>query len=318
MRGDLRPVLGLEPPDGLQLAIDGAGRRRGEVRQPHHPAPHDGVERAIDQDADPFRRRELEHGAARRGRRGRRVVRLEDAARLEEVQRELEDSEVVAGAAGLLGGGQHPGETGRLGVVRRRAPRCSTTRRTTRASPPPRAPRRSGRPRRDGDRTRPGPLRVSPVVVGRVGEEVLGVVEQADVERLEAQALERPRQLVLEELRVHAVPAVRLVVHHLGERAAGGLALLGQGEVLPLHVADLRDDDDLLARDAPPPDRVAEDAPHQPLAAAVGVVRRGVDEVHAARQRPLERAPVHGGLVVDAVAAEAETAHRQAGAAERP
>ena len=86
-------------------------------------------------------------------------------------------------------------------------------------------------------------------------------MEQADIERLEAQAVERPRQLVLQELRVHAVPAPRLVGHHLGERSPGRLALLGKGKVLPLHVADLRDDDDLLARDASLPDGVADDRP---------------------------------------------------------
>ena len=225
---------------------------------------------------------------------------------------------MVAGAAGLLGGRQHPGETGGLRVVH------GVRDGVRRHAVPPEGPRRHAlleEAERRGEpavELVPGLVELPPAVLGRVGEEVLGVVEQADVERLEAQALERPRQLVLEELRVDAVPALRLVVHHLGERAPGALALLGQGEVLALHVADLRDDDDLLARDAPPPDRVADDAPHQPLAAAVGVVRRGVDEVDAARERPLERAPVDRGLVVDAVAAEAETAHGEAGAAERP
>ena len=75
----------------------------------------------------------------------------------------------------------------------------------------------------------PGSIERPPAVMGGVGQEVLGVVEQADVERLEAQAVEGPRQLVLEERRMHAVPAVRLVVDHLGERAIGAPRAPGPG-----------------------------------------------------------------------------------------
>src|SRR5262249_15188797 len=148
--------------------------------------------------------------------------------------------------------------------------------------------------------------------VGGVREEVLGVVEKTHVERPEAEAVERASHLVFEELRVHAVPALGLVVDHLREGTSRALALHGEGEVLALHVPDLRDDDDLLAHDASPPDGLADNPPPQALAAPVGVVRRGVDEVDAGRERPLEGAPVDRVLVVDAVAPEAEAADREA------
>ena len=224
----------------------------------------------------------------------------------------------MPGAAGRFGRGQHPGEARRLRVVH------GVGHRVRRHAVPPESALGHARLEEAESLGQASIELVSRRVersaasMGGVGQEVLGVVEKTDVEGPEAQPVKRPGQLVLEERGVHAVPAIRLVVHHLGKRAAGSLALLGQRHVLPLNVADLRDDDDPLARDPSSADRLADDLADQALAAPVGVVRGGVDEVHAARERLLEGAPVDRRPVVDAVAAESQPACRETGAPEGP
>jgi hypothetical protein len=74
--------------------------------------------------------------------------------------------------------------------------------------------------------------------VFRVREKILRVVEQAGVQALELKALQGATQLVLQELRVDAVPAAVHILDHLRKRASRRLALLGQGEVPALNVAD--------------------------------------------------------------------------------
>jgi hypothetical protein len=150
----------------------------------------------------------------------------------------------------------------------------------------------------------------------RVREEVLGVVEEADVERVEREPVERAFELVGEELRMEAVPAPVHVLHHLGERPAGGLALAGEAEVLALDVADLRHHDHRLPMEGAAAGQLGEDGADEALAAPVGVVRGGVDQAHAPEERLLERCAVLRGLVVHAVAAEPEAAHREAGGSE--
>ena len=128
------------------------------------------------------------------------------------------------------------------------------------AKPPRRhlRPRRSGRRPRAGGRTRPGapratPHRAAPHPRGSTPGCGAGTTSSVSRRRRPSDRSE----LVLEELRVDAVPAALLVLHHLGERPARRVALPGQREVLSLHVADLRDDDGRLARDRVPsgPDR---------------------------------------------------------------
>jgi hypothetical protein len=76
-------------------------------------------------------------------------------------------------------------------------------------------------------------------VMGRPSQVVLGVVQQIDVDRLESQAFERPRQLVLEELRVDAVLEAVGVRHQFREGPAQAFAPLAERVVFPLKIARL-------------------------------------------------------------------------------
>src|SRR5439155_11864608 len=164
----------------------------------------------------------------------------------------------------------------------------------------------------------PAPLQRAVAPLVGVAQVVLGVVQEAGVERLELKAGQGARELVGQELRVHAVPHALAVLHHLRERAALRFARAGQLEVGALHVADLADDDDLLTPQPSLADEVGHHLAHQPLAAAVGVVGGGIDEVAAGEQGPAQRLAVLGRLVVDAVSAEADAAARRSRPAERP
>src|SRR5438067_10309275 len=65
--------------------------------------------------------------------------------------------------------------------------------------------------------TLPGAVVDAFAMVGEIGEEILRVVEQAHVERLQAEALERAVELIGEEARMNAVPAIVAVLDHLVE-----------------------------------------------------------------------------------------------------
>ena len=86
---------------------------------------------------------------------------------------------------------------------------------------------------------------------------------------------------------------------------------------MPLDVAGLGHHDDLVAAQRPALREVGEHGADQPLAAAVGVVGGGVDQVAARPQRVGQRLAVGIGVVVHAIAAEAHPAAQQAGRAER-
>ena len=151
-----------------------------------------------------------------------------------------------------------------------------------------------------------------------VREEVLGVVKEEDVDARQREARERGRELVLEEIGRDRVPQVGPVRDDLREGPALPLAAARRVEVPALQIADLRDDDDVLAPHGSARDGRREDLAHERLAVAVRVVRRRVDEVHARVERVGERAAVLGGAVVHAVAAEADARDARMDAAERP
>ena len=153
--------------------------------------------------------------------------------------------------------------------------------------------------------------------LGRIGQEVLRIVEQEHVQRFEPQALERARQLILQPLRVDAVPQTLAVFDHLGEWLAERFARRRELVVLPLHVAGLGHDHDLAARQLALVDQARYHLAHQPLTATVCIVGRGIDQVDARTQRGLEGESMLGVHVVDAVAAKADAAHDQARISER-
>ena len=98
----------------------------------------------------------------------------------------------------------------------------------------------------------------------------------------------------------------------MAERLARGRELL----VLVLHVTDLGHDHDLGPFELAPVGQVEQNFTDESLAATVGVVARGVDQVDARAQRQLERGALLRVLVVDAVTAEADAADEQAGICE--
>ncbi len=69
-------------------------------------------------------------------------------------------------------------------------------------------------------------------------EKILRVMEQTDVEGREAKPVERQRQLVRQEFRMHAMPDSVPVFHQLGIGAPRSFLGFGQFEILPLDVAD--------------------------------------------------------------------------------
>ncbi len=110
---------------------------------------------------------------------------------------------------------------------------------------------------------------------------------------------------------MHAIPELVLVFHHLRE---GGAALLALQRLLtrgPLRGADLRHHDDLFACEVTVVDQFAQCAAYQPLAGAVDVVRRRVDEVDTGKQGSLERLAMLGRVVVGSIAAETQAAGSQ-------
>jgi hypothetical protein len=97
---------------------------------------------------------------------------------------------------------------------------------------------------------------------------------------------------------VDAVPASLGVLHHLREGRAALLACPRHRKRLPLNVADLGDDNELLA--LLPCEYVSDAA----LTRAVGIVGGGVDEIDAAKKGLVQGRGMSS--IVDSVAAEAE------------
>jgi hypothetical protein len=138
------------------------------------------------------------------------------------------------------------------------------------------------------------------VPFGRLCEEVFGIVKEIDIHFLELEPPQRPLQLVGEKLWVDAVPASVGVLHHLREGSSALLVRPRHRKRLPLHVADLGDDNELFASMA------GEYVSDAGLTRAVGIVGGCVDEIDATKKRPFQGRGVFGGLSVDPVAAEAE------------
>jgi hypothetical protein len=127
-----------------------------------------------------------------------------------------------------------------------------------------------------------------------------GFVKEIDVHLLDPQPPKRPPELVGEKLWMDAVPAPLGVLHHLREGRAALLARPRHRKRLPLHVADLGDDDELLALLA------CEYVSDAALTRAVGIVGGGVDEIDPAKKCLVQGRGMLGSSIVDSVAAEAE------------
>jgi len=144
----------------------------------------------------------LEDGAVQAG----AVVLLERGARFQQVHGKLQHAKVMATPSPRFRRREHAGERGELGVVG--GPRAGVGGDAVRAEPARRdlafEPGEGGL--QPAVELLAPPLQLSLAALVRVAQEVLRVVEQAHVERLELQAGERAGELVGQELRVHAVP----------------------------------------------------------------------------------------------------------------
>src|SRR5260221_13610262 len=154
-------------------------------------------------------------------------------------------------------------------------------------------------------------------LLGAIGEKVLRVVQEADVERLEAEPLERSVELVLEPLRMDAVPEALPVLHHLRERRAALLARHGKLQILTLGVPDLRYHHDRVAPNRSRPIEIREHPPDEALGIAARVVRGRINQIDPLGERPGERLGVLVDPVVYAIRPEPEAAHRKLRRTER-
>ena len=120
----------------------------------------------------------------------RAVVPLQDGARLEEVQRELQDAEVVVRARPLAGRVQHARERRRLGIVRGARARCWRRRRSSGCGRPRTCASRKREGRAPGGgRTPRGAARACRGCArGRRIRKYSGLWSRQHVERLELQA----------------------------------------------------------------------------------------------------------------------------------
>src|SRR5690606_21604880 len=147
-------------------------------------------------------------------------------------------------------------------------------------------------------------------------EQVLRVVDEAELDVLDAEALQGARQLLTEELRIEAVGEARvfLSVAEQRDRAEGTSLPTSLSDELPIGAlgqADLRDEHDLVAGEGAIFHRLGEAVAEETLAVAEGKGRRGVEEVHAAAQGRVHGAPVLGDVEPDAVTAKAHSADAQ-------
>ena len=72
----------------------------------------------------------------------------------------------------------------------------------------------------------------------RVGEKIFGVVQEADVQRGESEAVEGTRELIRKKFGMETMPDVFPVFDHLGIGAPGLFPGFGVLQIFPLHVAD--------------------------------------------------------------------------------
>ena len=208
---------------------------------------------------------------------------------LEQIQGKLRLREVVISGCdpcprrGLPGRLQHPAQRGRLAILRRLAQGIGGD--TVPGDPPPLHlflhPDECGADA--GIELPPGRFQVLTLSMG-VLEEVFGVMEQADIQARQLQALQGSPQLVLQKPGMDAMPATSRNFHHLGEGIPRLLPLPGQIQIAALHIADLGDDDLLLPVQIAAVDRLLQHLADAGFAAAVGIVRGGVDEIAPFRQ----------------------------------
>ena len=86
-------------------------------------------------------------------------------------------------------------------------------------------------------------------MVSRVAQEVLRIVQQQHVDRLEPEPAQRSPELISQKLRMQAVPDPVGVLDHLRKRPPLGLALDRQLQVRSLEVTDLGDHHHFVAWD---------------------------------------------------------------------
>ncbi len=121
-------------------------------------------------------------------------------------------------------------------------------------------------------------------VMRRFGQEILRVVEQTHVERFQPQTIQRSSQLVRQKLRMNAMPDPFTVLHHVRVGTAGLFTSLCLLQILALHISDLGDDDDFVAREMLLGYQVTQDWPDQPFAFTVHIIGWRIDQVDAGLQ----------------------------------
>lgn len=97
--------------------------------------------------------------------------------------------------------------------------------------------------------------------LGRCGQKVFRVVQQADIQRRDAQSIQGLRKLIGEKVGMDAVPDSFTVFHHVLVWFTGFLAGFGLDQILTLDIADFRNEHHLIARDRPTPVNSASTAP---------------------------------------------------------
>ena len=195
-------------------------RRHRHIGQSHHAAAlgRHRIQRAIHEHRDTFPQGFIQQGAA--------VVRTrildQRCAGLVHIHRALQDREMVSGRSDVLcrrlRGFNHARHGRGAGLIRRgrgRIGRNAIPAQPARFNLPFAILECQLQPRIKFIAQRGQLPLLTGAEPGRVGQEILRVVEQTDIQRRQSQAIQRQRQLIRQELRMDAMPDVVAVLHHV-------------------------------------------------------------------------------------------------------
>ena len=280
-----------------------------DARQPYHPFTGEGVQRTIDQQTQSVFAGQL------KDRSSAGLILLQHGTRFKQIERQLDQLEVVVVSDGLSDG-QHAVQRGEFRIVRIRRKRIGAD-----AVEPDAPPGYLGFQENESLFDTPivfpvGGFPPHPLLVGPP-QIILRVVQQVAVDGLQIQALQRTADLVLQKIRMNAMAQSLGVIYDLFKWVALGLALPSERFVGALDIAAFGNHHHLLPSYPTLFDQLSEDFANQLFRPAIGIIGGGVDEVDAAGEGVAKRCGMHRHTAGDPIAAESGGTDGQLRSAER-